>query len=152
MTGVGNDGPLERELKEPTKHKSTSSNLVGQADSLESISTVFGVDGEYWPNYVQLAVMLTAHFPESILSIYRANPNLRLELSYQGLLLATVDEVGIRFQIDIRDQDWEGIYEGDVFTVARHFLEDLSKLGYIIYEPKRTYKFGNLVKNGNLLS
>ena len=149
------NGNETAQLKEPPFDKSESGsmrfNTSKKARYLEEISDTYGSEGDYWPSFVQLAVMLHAHFPDSTLSIEARNENLTLTLSYDEELLATIDDVRIRFKIDIHDQDWDGIYEGDVFTVAEEYLEDFSRLGYEIYQPSRTYKFGEPIRYKKLL-
>ena len=122
-----------------------------QAKCLEQITDAFGLDGEFWPNFVQVAVMLTAHFSNSFISIDKNRGPLTFTLFHGAELIATIDEVRIRFTDDLRDQDWAGIYEGDVFTVTTDYLENFSRLGYKIYQPKKTYKFGKPIRHKKLL-
>jgi len=118
---------------------------------LQKFYEVFGVKSYIWPSTVQLADMLAAYFPGSQLSVEIGGDTYRFKLSYQGKLLATLDENEISFTTGEPTQEWIGIEEGDVFSIGEIYLQHFSDLGYKILKPFRPINFGVKVTTTALL-
>jgi len=114
---------------------------------LKGFYETFGTEGQFWPSTIQLADMLTAYFPGSLLTTNIDEMSYKFELSFEGKLLATLDQVKITFTTGELTQEWEGIYEGDVFTIGEYYLMHFASLGYKIYKPTRPVEFGVALVN-----
>lgn len=109
---------------------------------LDRFYDAFGENPAYWPSTIQLADMLTTFFPGSNLTVRIDKTDFELLLSFQGKLLASLNDQHIEFTTGEPTHSWAGSLEGDVFTVGRLYLQHFADIGYIVYKPSRPLEFG----------
>jgi hypothetical protein len=109
------------------------------------MTSSFEIYGEHWqwPPHVRVAEIIAAYFPASEFIVSKDSSSGNYVFKLEGNDVLLIDDVGWKFTSGARGWTWSSIKEGSLEAVARDILYQLATDGFTVYNPPRSFDFGN---------